>query len=249
MLSQNRQLELRGGSPLQVDRVDVDEDTLTIGLKNATRFARLHVFATRFRPAYSAFGSLSKVRDAEPFVVSVGKAKSAYIAGRNIGDEYRYIIDRQYAKKYPGNMLERPSLLLNPWAIRTTETSQQHAAPGDDFSGRGTAGSGDAKRDERKAPGGAAASDFANLDFLPEATAVMVNLTPSDDGEVKIERELFGANQHVHIVACDPTSTVYRAVSLPEPPMDMQDLRLARGLGPNPALYAAKTNLDYQTEG
>ena len=43
----------------------------------------------------------------------------------NIGDEYRYILDRKYAKKFPGNMLERPSLLLNPWAVRSTETGDQ----------------------------------------------------------------------------------------------------------------------------
>ena len=52
------------------------------------------------------------------------------IGGRNIGDEYRYILDRKYAKKYPGNMLERPSLLLNPWDIRSTETGTQEARAG-----------------------------------------------------------------------------------------------------------------------
>ncbi len=30
----------------------------------------------------------------------------------DIGDEYRYILDRKYAKKYPGNMLRRPGLVV-----------------------------------------------------------------------------------------------------------------------------------------
>ena len=47
-----------------------------------------------------------------------GHAESVYLTGRNIGDEYRYVLDRRGQKKYPGNMLERPMLLLNPWAVR-----------------------------------------------------------------------------------------------------------------------------------
>ena len=66
--------------------------------------------------------------------------ETLYIAGRNIGDEYRYILDRKYAKKYPGNMLERPSLLLNPWTVRNTETGEQQAAQGQEFGGMGGGG-------------------------------------------------------------------------------------------------------------
>jgi hypothetical protein len=82
------------------------------------------VFATRYYPAYAAYGYLSRVRDAEPSWLEPRKLGALYIAGRNIGDEYRYILDRKYAKKYPGSMLERPSLLLNPWAVRGTETGE-----------------------------------------------------------------------------------------------------------------------------
>ena len=73
-------------------------------------------------PAYSAYGNLASIAWPEPYYLLTPRAESQYVAGRNIGDEYRYIIDRKFAKKYPGNMLERPSLLLNPWAIRGTET-------------------------------------------------------------------------------------------------------------------------------
>ena len=55
----------------------------------------------------------------------LGTPRSLYLAGRNIGDEYRYILDRKFAQKYPGTMLERPSLLLNPWDIRSTESGEQ----------------------------------------------------------------------------------------------------------------------------
>ena len=73
------------------------------------------------------------VRDAEPSWLEPRKLEALYIAGRNIGDEYRYILDRKYAKKYPGSMLERPSLLLNPWATTPTATAFDEGAGGGGF--------------------------------------------------------------------------------------------------------------------
>ncbi len=232
VLSDNRQLEVRGAKPLQVESVDVGDDALTVQLTNASKFARVHVFATRYRPAYSAFANLGRIHDAEPYVVSIPKEDSLYLAGRNIGDEYRYIIDRRYAKKYPGVMLERPSLLLNPWAIRTTETSQQLARPGEDYESKGTGSGGDSSRDSKSDSGAHTPNDFANLDFLPEATAVIVNVTPDKDGQVKVDRKLLGANGHLHIVACDPATTAFRSVALPDEAMKMNDMRLIAGLDP-----------------
>ena len=76
---------------------------------------------------------LASIVPAEPYADLTPRVESQYVAGRNIGDEYRYIIDRKFARKFPGNMLERPSLLLNPWAIRSTETGQQEAQRGEAF--------------------------------------------------------------------------------------------------------------------
>ena len=109
---------------------------MTIQLRDASKFARVHVFATRYQPAFDAFANLSRVRDAELGGVIPGHAESVYLTGRNIGDEYRYVLDRKGQRKFPGNMLERPKLLLNPWAVRTTETGEQTRRGGDDFAGR-----------------------------------------------------------------------------------------------------------------
>ena len=92
-------------------------------ITNATEYARVHVIATRYHPAFDIFASMATVRDSEPYQFRIGKTLSAYVTGRDIGDEYRYIIDRKYAKKFPGNMLERPGRLLNPWALVATETA------------------------------------------------------------------------------------------------------------------------------
>ncbi len=232
VLGKTRQLEVRGSRPLQIAAVDKGDKTITVRLENATRFARLHVFATRFQPAYSAFGNLGRVGDPEPYLIVPAKAQSLYLAGRNIGDEYRYIIDRKYAKKYPGNMLRRPSLLLNPWAIRKTEAGRQDAAKGDELEGRGTEGRGLAGRAAAKRKQPDRGGDFANLDFLAQGSAVLLNLAPDDKGLVKIDRKDLGPHQHLHLVAVDPRDTVYRTVSLPEVKRGPRDLRLASGLDP-----------------
>ena len=52
-----------------------------------------------------------------------------------------------------GNMLDRPQLLLNPWAVRSTETGEQVAAGGESFGARGGVNapraSGSARQSER----------------------------------------------------------------------------------------------------
>ena len=56
----------------------------------------------------------------EPGWGTPDKLPSLFTAGREIGDEYRYILERRYVKLFPGNMLARPGLLLNPWEKRST---------------------------------------------------------------------------------------------------------------------------------
>lgn len=232
VLGGHRLLEVRNPAPLQIAAIEPAEETVVIRLQNATKHARVHVFATHFWPAYSAFGQLSAVRDAEPAWLVPRRLETLYVEGRNIGDEYRYIIDRKYAARFPGNMLERPSLLLNPWPIRTTETGTKQAAAGEEFApeqqAAGPVGGRGADAMERVAAGG----DFANLDFLAEASAVLLNLSADEEGLISVPRTQLGAHQHLHVVAVDPLTTAYRQVSLPEPEIPLDDLRLTRGLDP-----------------
>ena len=122
-------------------------------------------------------------------------------------------------------------MLLNPWVLRSTETGEQIAAGGDEFAAKGPPPASKMDRAEGAGAGGIArGGDFANLDFLAEASAVFVNLVPDKDSKVVLKRELLGAHQHIHVVACDPLSTTWRSVPLDEPKSRFIDLRLANGL-------------------
>ena len=133
VLGTSRRLEKRPGAPLQIVELKTDKEKIHVRLNKANEFTRVHVFVNRVEPRFDAYGFLSVVRDAAPFVQSVPDSRSLYIAGRAIGDEYQYILDRKYARKYPGNMLDRPELLLNPWAVRSTNTTREQLAQSEDF--------------------------------------------------------------------------------------------------------------------
>jgi hypothetical protein len=232
VLGSSRHLELRGANPLQIAAVTTEDRRVRIQLTNSNKFARVHLFATRQQPAYSPFGKLSRIADAEPYQVAASKLTSLYVAGRSIGDEYQYIIDRRYAKKFPGVMVERPSVLLNPWAVRSTEAGRQDAEAQTEFAPAEEAPDAAAKRQAAGHGGQSQVTGFENLDFLGEASVVLVNLKPDDKGVITIPIDALGAHQHLHVVAVDPTQTAHRSISLPEKPMELVDLRLAAGLDP-----------------
>ena len=233
ILGKLRQLETKRLKPIQIESIDSADDKLVIRLQNVSKFARVHLFGVRYVPSYSAYDHLSRVRDVEPYLLHSSRSESVYLTGRNIGDEYRYIIDRKYASKFPGNTLDRPSLLLNPWAVRPTETNEQRAAEGDDFGGAGMNLQGAAERQLRSEERAAAVRQFSDLDFLSQAAAVAVNLIPDKDGVITIGRDALGSHQHVHVVAVDPLNTTYRSIALPEVKMEFVDLRLLDGLDPD----------------
>lgn len=236
VLGKLRQMQLPLLKPVQVASLASDADSVTVKLRDLSPFARVHIFATRYLPDYSAFGHLGQIRDAELSGVYPSHADSAYLSGRNIGDEYRYVLDRRYQKKYPGNMLDRPELLLNPWAVRSTETGEQLAQAGEEYRRKGVP--------TPSAPATAPAPpksevDFlmgqptsSSLDFLADASAVLVNLVPDKDGVVKIPRDKLGPHNMIHVIAVDPVSTTVRSVTLQESPLKSLDLRLRAGLDP-----------------
>ena len=231
-LSDYRHLEVMHKRPLQIVDIEVEDEAVSVRLGNASEFSRVHVVATRFVPAYSFYDGMGVVRLPEPLIRAVPWAESVYVSGRNIGDEYRYILDRKYAKKFPGNMLERPGLLISPWAISKTEAGRQEAAPGEPPPPAPAPSEAKAERGEEAAAEETGNVDYANLDFLSGDPVVLLNLAPDESGVVTIPREGLRGRQHLHIVAIDPANTVYRQVSLTEGDIPFLDLRLAKGLDP-----------------
>ncbi|MBN1670766.1 MAG: hypothetical protein JXR37_07030 [Kiritimatiellae bacterium] len=241
LVSRDRCLETVNERPLQIAQIGADKSrqgNLRIALRNAADTARVHVLATRYVPAHDSFACIGAPAVPAPGLIALNPRLSQYLSGRNIGDEYRYVLERKYAQKFPGNLLKRPSLLLAPWSLRKTEAGKDKAQAGEAWAEEpAPMAQGLAAKPRSPAPGRAAGQgaagaggDFAGFDFLPQTTLILANLRPDKDGVVSVELAALGARQHVHVLAVDAQNTVYRQVALPAAPERFKDLRLARPL-------------------
>lgn len=251
-IGRHRALPLRGRGTLQLTGVETGEGELRIRLANAADDARVHVFATRYLPAAHAAAWLEVGAGEGPYLPSLlERSTCSYAAGRQLADELRYVFERRYAAKYPGNMLTRPGLLLNPWH----PTDEWNAAlglgggQGGRFGGRGgapgpvTGGAADGGRG--RAINGSA---FVNLDFLPGGGRMLCNLRPDGDGLVLVPRGDLGPGQHVHVVAVGGGDVAQRSVALPWQALEPRDLTLQNGLPPE-AHFAQQRRVDFVAPG
>lgn len=242
-LGRHRHLEAKRGSNLNIIEIDPGEKKTRIQLAGAGPFTRVHLVAGRYLPAFSLRDRIGGFPYAEAYLIARSTSTSRYLSGRDIGDEYRYIIERRGAQKFPGNMLSRPGLLLNPWAIRDTDTGTEKAKEGEEWQAsaedkkgqRAQAAKPNTVSARGRGIGGDAApreSVSASLDFLAEGASVLYNLVPDKDGVVSIDTKDLGDRQFLHILAVDPQNAVYRQLALPERGTRVRDLRLATGLDP-----------------
>ena len=227
IVGDHRRLETRDATPMNLKSVTASSDQVEIQLENADDWTRVHVIASRYHPRFSAYHWMSDIRDTEPWKMIPAVRRSVYMAGRRIGDEYQYILDRKYAEKYPGNMLTRPSMLINPWMLRETNNQVESLASGSEFGEAGNEPAGSAEQSKSDRQQGAGNTDFANLDFLAEGSTLIANLRPDENGRIVIDRELLGDRQHVRVIAAGAHTTAERTANLPLLKKQLRDLRLA----------------------
>lgn len=232
LLGRARSLEVRAPRMLQVEKVSLDTNALTVQLANWNRFTRVHVAATRFLPGWTLFDGLGGFPRREGGWSLPGRHPNLYSGGRDIGDEYRYILDRRYATKYPGNMLTRPGLLLNPWETRTTDTQALDMARRQDpmamAGGRPAAAV--AIPDARSVAGEADGAVGLNLDFLSESAPVLFNLVPDTNGVVRVPAALLGDRHILQVHAETTEDSVWGLYALGERATAFRDVRLDRGM-------------------
>lgn len=218
--------------PAAIAEVALDDDALTVAIASAGPQTRVHVLATSFLPAPAWSVDLAAAIRG-PGTRATPLPRSQYVSGRDIGDEYRYVLDRQHAPRRPGVMLDRPGLLLNPWALRTTATATQDARPQTGWAGApapapammaGYAGKVGAAGPSSSDPG------FAPHDFLDQAPVVLANLRPDADGRVRVARAALAGAQVVRVLCVDPSATSQRTLPLPPRALTVRDLRLAAAL-------------------
>ncbi len=233
-MGSQRSLELTRPT-LQILSAELDDGDITIALNQADASTRIHLFGSRFVPATDPFVSLVSQGQQNARLVWAKPSLSEYHTGRKISSEFRYILERRYAAKFPGNMLRRPGLLLNPWALRDTNSMiGLGGGAGGKFGGRGGGGASpsgprapSAKQGRSSSP-----STFPNLDFMNQRAAVLTNLRPDADGLLHIPAEALGLANCLQIIAVDENTLVSRRVLRSSTQLQTKDLKLTRGLDP-----------------
>ncbi len=234
----NRVLAVAGRNALQVVSAETSDKELAIRLGHASDAARVHVVATRYLPMFAPSQRLSVTPDQQwhdPVALLLGE--SQYSAGRQLADELRYVLERRYAARYPGNMLGRPSLLLNPWRPQDpwNEAQGLGGGAGGRFGGRGRGGAAAGGGPAAPGPAGpvtGSSAAYANLDFLPEVSLTLANLKPGADGFVRVPLAELAGCGFVQVVAVDRSDTAQTSVVLPGQALEPRDLTLRTGLDP-----------------
>ena len=80
----------------------------------------------------TSFNTIKTIFDrsvqAEKF--SLSQWKNAYLSNRKLGDEYRYVFERKYLKRFAGNSLIRPQVLLKRMKVRETTFEEEQVSMG-----------------------------------------------------------------------------------------------------------------------
>ncbi|HWB04601.1 MAG TPA: hypothetical protein VG796_16350 [Verrucomicrobiales bacterium] len=247
LVSAGLTMELSNSAPLAISGIAVGDATvrdknekkqvIVFHIGNPSVETRVHVFASRYLPQFDAFSALGEDHLGAPFAGSPAWRPSLYQSARTIGEEYRYVLERKAAKHFPGNLLPKPGLLLNPWAISDTKTEKKNAARGEDAAAmtpeRPAAPATPppaAKPAEQNAQ--AAISMEPDLSFLGLPAPVALNLRPDKDGNVVLDLAALGDRQFIRIVAVDSDSAATRDFSLQAPKLQLRERRLTDALDP-----------------
>ena len=130
-------------------------------------------------------------------------------------------------------MLDRPGLLLNPWALRDTEAQAETLAGSTSYGSTGSAVQQSiAAAKEAPLAAGEPPEGYASLDFLKQPAVVLLNLVPDKDGHIRIPNAELKGKSLLRILAVDPLTTVLKNVALEDTPIETRELRFAGGLDP-----------------
>lgn len=231
LVSRARKLEAPAAPPPGLSNLRLGPEGLELEVSARDPSTRVHVFGARFLSGRSAFAALGQAHDPALQVLDAEPPRSEQVSGRDIGDEYRYVLERRHAKRRAGNLLSRPGLLLNPWSVRTTSSSRQEAESGDSYAAAKLAAARSARR-PAPAPAQQSGGHFESLDFLMSPSVALVNLVPDSAGRIAIPRSALAEVARVElVVVCDDGAARAR-VLLPEPSLRARDLRLLSALDP-----------------
>jgi hypothetical protein len=210
---------------------------LKFNLTNTDDSTRAHVFAFTYLPdqPHSEFMNMRQVTRAiydstESFPFT--KWENVFQSNRKLGDEYNYVFKRKNAKRFIGNTLERPQLIMKRMKVKDTSFVNEVIKDGAVYESIQA----DRNFAMKKKMGGEArgrrmADPFQNnierlcclqnqiygfQNFLKNAACVIKNLTPDANGNVDVELDVSNYT-NVLILATSEKSTTQVIYDIEDP--------------------------------
>lgn len=238
LCGQSRYIECPRGSrpPLAIaGAAEESPGIVCVRLHGHSARTRVHVTSARFVHAPQLADDLAQIVPSDGAQLALPPPRSYYLSNRPLGEEHRYILERNLYPRRPGNMLPRPGVLLAPWALRTTETHVKDPRAGGGYAAVGDTSVSGASAPALRRMAGAANLSNACVDFVAPAR-LLANLRPDRDGVVRVrvadELARFGSDR-LYVVAVDDEETVWRVLDLRSAAnkrIPIGDLRLLRPL-------------------
>lgn len=233
-------------TPIQISKIESDKVNTTIAISGVSATTRVHLVATRFQPRFDLFRELVGMTwNRSPG--QLPQSRSLFVDGRKIGDEYQYILDRKYAEKFPGIMLKRPGLLLQPWAVRSTETTTQKLNEGNKFEGVDESKPGSEKQNTAGQRRQVQTIDESTLEFLANGSTMILNVVPKD-GKIVLDNRLLESHSQIHVLAISDSSTAYRFSHVSDQAFEPKDRSFVSGLDPDQR-FARKKEITFVDSG
>lgn len=229
LINPYREATLTNETRPTVASIEPAGEELVIQLSGTSPNTRVHLFASRYVPAFPP--TVSRVTAPPTILRQLRWEGNRYVAARNLGDEYLYILGRQGRTHFAGSMLDRPSLLLAPWALGETTSEEERLKKDQDMMEQPAPDAFSRMWSESANYDAAAGSaDHANLNFLAQPSAMLIGLRPDAQGQVRVPRGPFEKQPYVTIMVVDVFSQIVTSHSLPAAELQTKDMRLAESL-------------------
>jgi hypothetical protein len=224
-----------------------DQSKLFFNLTNADENTRAHVFAFTFMPnqPHQEFKNMKSITasNLRTEVFPFTRWQNVYESNRKLGDEYKYVFNRKNAKRFIGNTLERPQLIMKRLKVRDTTFDSEVVKDGAAYAGV-MADQEFAMKKKMAKDGGYGYGGYASFqnvqnsllcqqneiygyqNFLKSATLVHKNLVPDHDGQIECD---FDASKYTNILilATGEKSTTQVIYDIEDPAdIEMRNLSL-----------------------
>ena len=232
-ISDNRHsLEYNNSKPLEISNTEIRGENIHGSISTTDKETQLLVIGTRYFHDDEHFELLHHPKEQSFTRWKHAFSGNQWLNGRQLSDEYRYILERRQAKQFPGNMLPRPGLILNRWKREDSYTT--HSEGGAGYEGSGSRGKklfGE-KADSTKKSNTKTSSNSPSYDFLSRQSVIHTQVKLADDGSFSIPIKNFAHCQSVSIIAYNSQQTSSRILPLATKDLTTRERRLDRNLDP-----------------